>query len=184
MPSRPFPGCHAKNSLLGQWMLRSPSALNRTSGRSCVNKKNCSGSIQASHLVRDLSATRLAWIAPEQFFLFTQERPEVRLRADGEQEELFRVYPGQPRGREVADQVAQGARCRLAGINPSPKRHHHRCQVSRRLAVKLYMVHVHPLGSGERRSPPKLTSYASKARLGYKWCQLQLMRPTGFILGV
>jgi proteasome assembly chaperone (PAC2) family protein len=35
------------------------------------------------HLVRDLSAERLAWIDPEEFFVFTQERPDVRLRADG-----------------------------------------------------------------------------------------------------
>jgi proteasome assembly chaperone (PAC2) family protein len=35
------------------------------------------------HLVRDLSASRLARIDPEEFFVFTQERPEVRLRADG-----------------------------------------------------------------------------------------------------
>src|SRR3989442_13748966 len=34
------------------------------------------------HLVRDLSATRLARIDPEQFFVFTQERPEVMLSAD------------------------------------------------------------------------------------------------------
>jgi proteasome assembly chaperone (PAC2) family protein len=34
-------------------------------------------------LVRDLSATRLARIDPEEFFVFTQERPLVRLRADG-----------------------------------------------------------------------------------------------------
>jgi proteasome assembly chaperone (PAC2) family protein len=38
------------------------------------------------HLVRDLSAARLAWIDPEQFFVFTQERPEVRLRPDGERD--------------------------------------------------------------------------------------------------
>jgi len=42
------------------------------------------------HLVRDLSATRLAWIDPEQFFVFTQERPEVRLRADGERNTIGR----------------------------------------------------------------------------------------------
>ena len=36
------------------------------------------------HLVRDLSATRLAWIDPEEFFVFTQERPEVRLKPDGD----------------------------------------------------------------------------------------------------
>jgi proteasome assembly chaperone (PAC2) family protein len=35
------------------------------------------------HLVRDLSATRLARIDPEEFFVFAQERPEVRLRPDG-----------------------------------------------------------------------------------------------------
>ena len=35
------------------------------------------------HLTRDLRAERLARINPEEFFVFTQERPEVRLRADG-----------------------------------------------------------------------------------------------------
>ena len=35
------------------------------------------------HLVSDLGAARLAQISPEEFFVFTQERPEVRLRADG-----------------------------------------------------------------------------------------------------
>src|SRR5713226_6662533 len=58
------------------------------------------------HLVRDLSATRLAWIDPEQFFLFPiSPQPHLGpfLR---KQEELFRGYPSQPRGREVADQVA------------------------------------------------------------------------------
>lgn len=35
------------------------------------------------HLVSDLGAARLARIDPEEFFVFTQERPEVRLRADG-----------------------------------------------------------------------------------------------------
>jgi len=35
------------------------------------------------HLVRDLGATPLARIDPEEFFVFTQERPEVRLRPDG-----------------------------------------------------------------------------------------------------
>ena len=55
------------------------------------------------HLVRDLSAARLAWIDPEQFFMFTQERPEVRLRADGERNihwprsEFFASHPGDGR---------------------------------------------------------------------------------------
>lgn len=35
------------------------------------------------HLVRDLGATRVARIDPEEFLVFTQERPEVRMRADG-----------------------------------------------------------------------------------------------------
>src|SRR5262245_62609893 len=35
------------------------------------------------HLVRDLSAERFARIDAEEFFVFTQERPEVRLRPDG-----------------------------------------------------------------------------------------------------
>jgi len=55
------------------------------------------------HLVRDLSAARLAWIDPEQFFAFSQERPEVRLRADGERDihwprsEFFACHPGDGR---------------------------------------------------------------------------------------
>jgi proteasome assembly chaperone (PAC2) family protein len=35
------------------------------------------------HLAKGLGATRLARIDPEEFFVFTQERPEVRLRPDG-----------------------------------------------------------------------------------------------------
>ena len=35
------------------------------------------------HLARDLRAAPLAPINPAKFFIFTQERPEVRLRADG-----------------------------------------------------------------------------------------------------
>jgi proteasome assembly chaperone (PAC2) family protein len=35
------------------------------------------------HLARDLQAEPLARINPEEFFVFTQERPEVRMRADG-----------------------------------------------------------------------------------------------------
>jgi proteasome assembly chaperone (PAC2) family protein len=38
------------------------------------------------HLVRDLGAARVARIDPEEFFVFTQERPEVRLRADGDRD--------------------------------------------------------------------------------------------------
>jgi len=35
------------------------------------------------HLARDLRAERLARINPEEFFVFTQERPKVRFRPDG-----------------------------------------------------------------------------------------------------
>jgi len=35
------------------------------------------------HLVQDLGAARVAQIVPEEFFVFTQERPEVRMRPDG-----------------------------------------------------------------------------------------------------
>src|SRR5205085_9036045 len=38
------------------------------------------------HLTGDLRAERLARIDPEEFFVFTQERPEVRLRADGDRD--------------------------------------------------------------------------------------------------
>ena len=34
------------------------------------------------HLIKDLDAPRVASIVPEEFFVFTQERPEVRLRPD------------------------------------------------------------------------------------------------------
>src|SRR2546422_5561240 len=55
------------------------------------------------HLVRDLSAPRLAWIDPEQFFMFTQERPEVRMKSDESRElswprsEFFACPPGDGR---------------------------------------------------------------------------------------
>jgi proteasome assembly chaperone (PAC2) family protein len=42
------------------------------------------GAVQ--HLIRDLGAERLAAIDPEEFFVLTQERPEVRLKPDGERE--------------------------------------------------------------------------------------------------
>ena len=51
------------------------------------------------HLVRDLPAERLARIDAEEFFVLTQERPEVRLREDGERDiewprsEFFAWHP-------------------------------------------------------------------------------------------
>ena len=38
------------------------------------------------HLIRDLGAERVASIDPEEFLVLTQERPEVRLRPDGDRE--------------------------------------------------------------------------------------------------
>src|SRR5262245_15833182 len=52
------------------------------------------------HLVNDLPATRVARIDSEQFFMFTQDRPEVKLRPDGDrdiiwpQSEFFAWSPG------------------------------------------------------------------------------------------
>jgi proteasome assembly chaperone (PAC2) family protein len=51
------------------------------------------------HLVRELGAERVASIDPEEFFVFTQERPEVRLKPDGDREihwprsEFFAWHP-------------------------------------------------------------------------------------------
>jgi hypothetical protein len=42
-----------------------------------------------------------------------------------------RRVSGERRGRELADQVAQGARRGLPSIDPSPKRHHHRGHIGR-----------------------------------------------------
>lgn len=55
------------------------------------------------HLVRDLSAARVARIDAEDFFVFTQERPEVRLMPDGDRDihwppsEFFAWDPGDGR---------------------------------------------------------------------------------------
>src|SRR5882724_3109152 len=55
------------------------------------------------HLTRDLGAARLARIDPEAFFVFTQERPEVRLTPDGGRDiqwplsEFFAWHPGDGR---------------------------------------------------------------------------------------
>jgi len=55
------------------------------------------------HLVRDLSATRVARIDPEHFVVFTQERPDVRMRPDESREiqwprsEFFACPPGDGR---------------------------------------------------------------------------------------
>ena len=55
------------------------------------------------HLVRDLGAERLALIDPEEFFVLTQERPEVRMRDDGDREILWprsEFFGWHPDGRD------------------------------------------------------------------------------------
>jgi proteasome assembly chaperone (PAC2) family protein len=55
------------------------------------------------HLARELGATRLARIDPEEFFVFTQERPEVRLRPDGDRDLIWprsEFSACHPQGRE------------------------------------------------------------------------------------
>ncbi len=69
------------------------------------------------HLVRDLSAMPLARIEPEEFFMFTQERPEVRMRADGGRDIYW------PRSEFFGWQPADGRDGLLLFCGPEP---HHR----------------------------------------------------------
>jgi proteasome assembly chaperone (PAC2) family protein len=69
------------------------------------------------HLVRDLGAERLAAIDPEEFFMLTQERPEVRLRADGERDLQW------PRSEFFGWQPADGRDGVVLFSGPEP---HHR----------------------------------------------------------
>jgi proteasome assembly chaperone (PAC2) family protein len=69
------------------------------------------------HLVRDLGATRVARMDPEEFFMLTQERPEVRMRDDGEREIHW------PRSEFFASPSADGANGLLLFCGPEP---HHR----------------------------------------------------------
>ena len=62
----------------------------------------------------------------------------------GKVNELLQVDRGEWRGRELADQGAQRAGRRLPGIDPAPKRHHHRGEVRWGLTVKCDLVHGHP----------------------------------------
>jgi proteasome assembly chaperone (PAC2) family protein len=71
------------------------------------------------HLVRDLSATRLAGIDPEHFLVFTQERPAVRLRADGDRDIQW------PRSEFFAWQPGDGRDGLLLFCGPEP---HHKWQ--------------------------------------------------------
>jgi proteasome assembly chaperone (PAC2) family protein len=66
------------------------------------------------HLTRDLGAVRLARIDPEEFFVFTQERPEVRLRADGGRDILW------PRSEFFAWHPADGRDGILLFCGPEP----------------------------------------------------------------
>jgi proteasome assembly chaperone (PAC2) family protein len=66
------------------------------------------------HLIGDLGAERLALIDPEEFFVLTQERPEVRMRPDGEREILW------PRSEFFAWRPADGGNGILLFCGPEP----------------------------------------------------------------
>ena len=66
------------------------------------------------HLVRDLGAARLARIDPEEFFVLTQERPEVRLRPDGRRDILW------PRSEFFEWRPAKGGEGLLLFCGPEP----------------------------------------------------------------
>src|SRR6266536_1692253 len=66
------------------------------------------------HLVRDLRAARLARIDPEEFLVLTQERPEVRLRADGSRDIQW------PRSEFFAWRPADGGDGLLLFSGPEP----------------------------------------------------------------
>ena len=66
------------------------------------------------HLVDELPASRLARIDPEDFFVLTQERPEVRLRPDGDRDIQW------PRSEFFAWQPADGATGLLLFSGPEP----------------------------------------------------------------
>ena len=66
------------------------------------------------HLARDLGATRVARIDPEEFFVFTQERPEVRLRPDGGRDIEW------PRSEFVEWRPANGGEGLLLFSGPEP----------------------------------------------------------------
>jgi proteasome assembly chaperone (PAC2) family protein len=66
------------------------------------------------HLARDLEATPLARIDPEDFFVFTQERPEVRLRTDGDRDIHW------PRSEFLAAEPRGGREGLLLFCGPEP----------------------------------------------------------------
>ena len=66
------------------------------------------------HLVRELGAERLAAIDAESFFMLTQERPEVRLKDDGEREINF------PRSEFFAWEPEGGGQGLLFFCGPEP----------------------------------------------------------------
>ena len=66
------------------------------------------------HLVNDLPATRLARIEPEEFFVFTHERPEVKFSADGAREIHW------PRSEFSAWQPENGGEGLLLFCGPEP----------------------------------------------------------------
>ena len=76
------------------------------------------------HLTKDLPAARLARINPEEFFVFTQERPEVRLRADGGRDITGRRASSSRGSRETAGTASScsAARSPISGGRPTRRR--------------------------------------------------------------
>jgi proteasome assembly chaperone (PAC2) family protein len=120
------------------------------------------------HLVRDLPAARLARIDPEEFFIFTLERPQVRLKADGE-----RVIQW-PRSEFFAWHPADGRDGLLLFCGPEPHQRWHTytkafLHVAERSGVRR-IVSIGALLAGAPHTRPirvtaRCTDAASRARL-------------------
>src|SRR5439155_7667891 len=100
----------------------------------------------------------------------------------GQHKELFGVYERQTLGAEIADQVAHGTRCRPARIDPSPKRHDHRRQGGRRLAIERYVVHLEdalPAATrGKTTMRPWCSGRESARRNAGSWSASIIARPS------
>jgi proteasome assembly chaperone (PAC2) family protein len=118
------------------------------------------------HLVRELGAERVASIDPEEFFVFTQERPEVRLKPDGEREIHW------PRSEFFAWQPKDRAEGVLLFSGPEPHQRWRaytkafldlaeRCGVKRIVSVGALLAsapHTRPIRVTARCSEPALRS--------------------------
>lgn len=118
------------------------------------------------HLVRDLPAAPLAQIDPEEFFVFTLERPEVRLRPDGGRDIHW------PRSEFFAWAPADGGDGLLLFCGPEPHQRWHtytkafldtakRCGVKRIVSLGALLAgapHTRPVRVTARCSDPETRS--------------------------